>query len=83
MRVNELGRDRRPLQVVYDLPNLSQILDLASVWEEGRRRPLVRWERVDIEGCDGRGVDLKVQATSNGVLPELGVGRKKKRESSQ
>lgn len=83
MRVNELGRDRRPLQVVYDLPNLSQILDLASVWEEGRRRPLVRLERGDIEGCDGRGVDLKVQATSNGVLPELGVGRKKKRESSQ
>lgn len=81
MRVDELGRDRRPLQIVHDLPDLSQILDLASVGEQGRRRPLVRWKRGDLEGCDGRGVDLKVQATSNGVLPELEVG--KERESGQ
>lgn len=81
MRVDEFGRDRRSLQVVHDLPDRSQILDLASVGEEGCRRPIVCWQRGDLEGCDGRGMDLKVQATSNGVLPELEV--RKGRESSQ
>ena len=73
MRVNEGGSDRRPLHLIQDLANLLEVGDVRSVGVQGAFTRGTLGKRGDEELEGTAGMDLEVQSSSNGVLPQLSM----------
>lgn len=58
VRVDVLGRNGGPLQIVHDAPHLSQIVDGGAVGA--------------VEAAHGGGVDLQGERAGDGVFPHEG-----------
>lgn len=71
MRVDKRGRNARTLHLVEQLADLSQVGDGRSVRVQGAFPRSTLRKRGNLNRLSSRGMHLVVQATSDGVLPEL------------
>ncbi len=74
MRIDELGRDTRPLKPVHKIPHLLQVFQMGTIGIESVRtsaRPLYNGNRINDEFLDGTRVDLEMEIAGLRVLPNL------------